>query len=194
MLESRVLALPYLLDSGSGLDLITRALMSDYRQSVRRLCKVLNFDTANGRSKATEEAVMCISEMGDAPSRPILMENTPPVLSMGRRVVDEWFGHCWSPGEKQTVCVHPGESAVTLPRADRYLPTVDNDTPHWRLDSAEALQELEEQTNARLCTCCDKPALVLPIVQNNPHLEELAERYSSRIVSANVVADNRSED
>ena len=174
--ESKVLSLSWLLDSGSGYDLLSRHLLSSYRQYVKQLRRALNFDTANGRSKATEVASMTISEMGDVSARPVLMESCPPVLSMGMRVVDEYFGHYWQPGERYSILIHPDEEAVTLPQIEKLLPTISSETPHYKLDSADDILSLAERVGAHICTCDGSPQLCLPILMNNTYLREAAQQ------------------
>ena len=79
-LNSDVLDLQWVLDSRSGHDLLSQRLLDGYIFCVRQLRKASKSANAGGRSKATKEASLTISEMEDAPAEPVLFQSTPAVL------------------------------------------------------------------------------------------------------------------
>ncbi len=87
---------PWLMDTGSGVDLISRATIAALTQHITKSSEPLALTTANGDIDATDEITLfvnCIKMMIQLHVLP----NTPNVLSVGRRVVEEGFGFYWDP-------------------------------------------------------------------------------------------------
>eukprot|EP00971_Amphidinium_carterae_P351479 6492135-Amphidinium_carterae.1 len=96
--ESSCSCRSWLGDTGAGRDLIGRGkLREDELLHVCKLPKKCRFNTANGSVTADEKAKCEISSLGRA-LEPVVLEQCPPVMSIGRRVEEEGHEFHWTPG------------------------------------------------------------------------------------------------
>eukprot|EP00971_Amphidinium_carterae_P313941 6239549-Amphidinium_carterae.1 len=85
-------------DTGAGRDLIGRGkLREDELARICRMHKKCRFNTANGSVTADEKVKCEISSLGRA-LEPVVLEQCPPVMSIGRRVEEEGYEFHWVPG------------------------------------------------------------------------------------------------
>ena len=73
-----------------------------------------------------------------------MLEDTPPVLSIGRLCIDDWFGFYWDPGSYNPCLVLPSGRAIHLETED-YVPIIE-DFEH-AINQAEATKALPAGTN-----------------------------------------------
>ena len=53
-------------------------------------------NTCNGTAEANEIVRICIPSLGDE-LKALIMESTPPVMTIGKRVMEEGYGFIWQP-------------------------------------------------------------------------------------------------
>jgi hypothetical protein len=115
----------WLIDTGSGHDLVSRADFPPWvlSQAVRAKSP-LNLDTANGILRADMELPMQLAPFGVSIS-PLLLPCTPAVLSVGKRCMDEGYAFHWEPAS-MPVMITPSGCVVTLEVSGNvpYLPNV----------------------------------------------------------------------
>jgi hypothetical protein len=79
------------MDTGSAVDLVSaRDGPSDYVHGVLPLDVPISLSTANGRMLATKCVEMQVGTLADVVS-PLVLNSTPPVLSVGKRCMDEGY-------------------------------------------------------------------------------------------------------
>ena len=87
----------FIMDSGSGHDLISarkvdRMDLSTYDDTT------VNFHTANGVTSSTKRSDIDF-EVFDEPAQAHILEDTPSVLSMGKRCLDLGYSFVWPSGK-----------------------------------------------------------------------------------------------
>ena len=169
-LDSRVLQCQWLLDTGSGHDLIDENKMSKFPTAIRKAKRKMRFDTAGGKTTASQEACLRISEMNDIEASPLILESTPPVLSVGRRVEEEGFSFHWhKPGVPYMV--HPDQAAVTIATVEGNIPIVDSESTTLVLDNNERIMGFADTIGAHVCQCTnDGPTLCVPLLSLPQHV------------------------
>ena len=114
------------MDTGAGVDLISRATVAALTQHITKSSEPLALTTANGDIDATDEITLfvnCIKMMIQLHVLP----NTPNVLSVGRRVVEEGFGFYWDPYSLEPYMTSPS-TGVRIPMyVDQYCPYICDD-------------------------------------------------------------------
>ena len=102
----------WLLDTGCGHDLISQKMVGD--GPVRRLDEeeIISFTTANGRITTEIVAPMFCEELKDM-VEPLVLPDTPAVLSIGRRCMHMGYGFYWHPG-RNPYLVTPEGNVVPL--------------------------------------------------------------------------------
>ena len=91
----------------------------------------ITLKTANGYNEATQYAIVYVKELGMS-VRAILLENSPPVLSLGRLCRKDGFELRWAQGE-----TNPGNEPHLLKNGQKYNLLFENDVPH--VTAAKAL-------------------------------------------------------
>ena len=76
----------WLCDTGAAYDLVPRDIANDHTD-FRSPAKPINFQTANGVHHADTTLSMTTPALGDDESEAYIMNNTPPALSVGLRVM-----------------------------------------------------------------------------------------------------------
>ncbi len=85
--QQPIKARTWLMDSGASLDLISKSDIAPHADLVRKGEKVM-LDTANGEYLASKRIDLHLGVLGESIS-PYVLKSTPPVLSLGRRVVEQ---------------------------------------------------------------------------------------------------------
>ncbi len=120
---------PWLMDTGSGVDIISRATIAALSQHITKSSTPMTLLTANGELDATDEIelfVNCIKQN----LRMLALPDTPNVISVGRRVVEDGFGFHWDP--------YSLEPYMTAPETYEHIPMyVENYCPYLRDDPAD---------------------------------------------------------
>ncbi len=102
--------LGWLLDSGSSCDLVQYDSIPDMQTTTTETIKIL--DTANGvvRTNAAVEL-----DIGTFPQKaqPYVVENSPPLLSLGQRCMSDGFSLYWGPGQLPILTTPQGKH-ITL--------------------------------------------------------------------------------
>ena len=96
----------WLMDTGSGHDLIGRSDLSSGALARRQPAECpITLNTANGLYHADEEIPMLVHAL-DEGIRPLLMESTPAVISIGRRCKLQGYSFWWLLTGIQS-CINP---------------------------------------------------------------------------------------
>ena len=181
-LRSEELGLSWLLDTGSGYDLISKHMVDDYPGYIQKVGKALRFNTAGGRTKTEHEVRMCISEMANILAKPLVMQKSPSVLTVGKRCQDEGFGFYWRPHAEEALFAHPDAQNITNAPAIGHIPVVHPNTTALQTTTTTELVEFAERIGAQFCSYGDSTQLVLPILTHNEHLHEAARQWSNNLV------------
>ena len=118
----------WLIDSGCGHDLISRADAEKCRASIFKADPV-TFCTANGRVSSRDHVRMDVEEFGEVVDLNVL-PSTPPVLSLGRRCMREGFSFVW-PAREEPYLVRPDGQTIRLQVVDD-IPYLSPATLHCR--------------------------------------------------------------
>jgi hypothetical protein len=90
----------WLIDTGSGHDLVGRRDVSAAVLRTTRPARCpLVLCTANGDAEANKEVDVPVQSLGGSVS-PLLLDSTPPVLSVGRRCMKEGWAFRWDAGQR----------------------------------------------------------------------------------------------
>ena len=85
----------WLVESGSESDLVFKAMLRDINaQNCRAAQHPISLITANGSTEANEVADVKLSALPD-PVQPYVLNQTPAVLSVGTRCVDQGYSSVW---------------------------------------------------------------------------------------------------
>ena len=116
-----VTEIAWIADTGSAQDLISKKFIE--LQKIRESQNPLELITANGPYRATEETDVKIPVLSSEIS-PYVLEDTPAVISVGRRCVDEDWDFVWK-GSKQPYFKKPDGEKIKLNVKDYvpYLPS-----------------------------------------------------------------------
>ena len=117
----------WLIDTGCGHDLVSMKDLGADMAHILVADRPLTFNTANGKTKATEQAPLYCSEL-DEELWPYILGSTPTVLSVGKRCMHLGYSFIWLAGQKPYF-VTPGGTIVHL--------EVKDDIPYIRVGSAE---------------------------------------------------------
>ena len=96
----------WLMDTACPADLIDRKYTRDLSRHIRWNPNPPTFQTANGTVKAPLEVPITIPELG-RDAAPIVMDNSPNVLSLGYRIVEEGYAFYWEPWSLTPVLFTP---------------------------------------------------------------------------------------
>jgi hypothetical protein len=107
----------WLLDTGCGHDLISQKMVGN--GPVRRLDndEIISFATANGRITTEIVAPMFCEELKDL-VEPLVLPDTPAVLSIGRRCMRMGYGFYWHPGQNPSLVTPEGNVVSVLVKKD----------------------------------------------------------------------------
>ena len=113
----------FIMDSGSGHDLIS-AKKIDRMDMPTYDDVVVNFHTANGVTSSTKRFDIKF-EAFDEPAQAHILEDTPSVMSMGKRCVDLGSSFIWPPG-KTPYMIDPNGDIIEMTVRD-YIPYINID-------------------------------------------------------------------
>ena len=122
----------FILDSGSGHDLISSTRIS--RMDLPTYDdKVVNFHTANGVMCSTKRSIIKFEAFSE-PAEAHILEDTPSVLSMGKRCVDLGYSFVWPTG-RTPFMLDPNGNFIEMTVKD-YIPYVSVDQEKIKLKSS----------------------------------------------------------
>ena len=113
----------FIMDSGSGHDLIS-AKKIDRMDLPTYDDVVVNFHTANGVTSSTKRSDIKF-EAFDEPAQAHILEDTPSVMSMGKRCVDLRYSFIW-PSGKTPYMIDPNGDIIEMTVRD-YIPYINID-------------------------------------------------------------------
>ena len=97
------------MDTGCGQGLISSRGAKGYP---RHPSKGLTFSTANGKT-TTNESLRCYCEQLEGPVEPFVLSQTPHVMSIGKRVVEQKYSFIWCTGSTPLL-ITPSGSQIPL--------------------------------------------------------------------------------
>eukprot|EP00435_Cladocopium_sp_Y103_P055252 s90_g18.t1 len=113
----------FIMDSGSGYDLITRRKV-DRLDTETYEGETVNFHTANGIT-STSQMTDLNFEVFDEPVKAHILEDTPSVLSMGKRCMEQGFSFIW-PSGKDPIKID-GDELIIKMRVKDHIPYINLD-------------------------------------------------------------------
>ena len=133
----------WLMDTGCGHDLIGRAKAKSLGVEIEKDDDEIVFQTANGSTSTSDVAKIVVDEL-DETVEPHVLDETPTVLSVGRRCMKMGYAFHWMPG-KLPFMVTPKQGFVHLQvkddipypvsdgklRSNRHRPTIDDLKEHF---------------------------------------------------------------
>ncbi len=96
----------WLMDTGSGLDIVTRARLAGCELYVSRNDDI-TLMTANGELDANEEICLYVASITSDITLTVL-DDSPDVQSLGKRCIEDGFGFHWEPHSLTPYLVEPG--------------------------------------------------------------------------------------
>ena len=87
----------FIMDSGSGHDLIASKKVERMELDIY-VDETVNFHTANGVTSSTQRSDIYFEAL-DEPAQVHVLEDTPSVLSMGKRCLDQGYSFVWPSGK-----------------------------------------------------------------------------------------------
>ena len=102
----------WIMDTGCGSDLISKAKVEDHNLRGSKAKNPIQFQTANGNTKGLDVVTMNIVEF-DESVEPYVLPDTPSVLSIGRRCMQEGYHFVWLSG-KHPYLITPSGKLVAL--------------------------------------------------------------------------------
>ena len=97
----------FILDSGSGHDLIS-ARKAERMNLKKRVCDPIIFHTANGSTATQTEAEIDLGTF-DEISQAYVLDDTPSVMSLGKRCMEEGYSFVWPSGKMPFMITKNGE-------------------------------------------------------------------------------------
>ena len=97
----------FILDSGSGHDLIS-ARKAERMNLKQRTCDPIMFHTANGSTATQTEAEIDLGTF-DMTSHAYVLDDTPSVMSLGKRCMEEEYSFVWPSGKMPFMITKDGE-------------------------------------------------------------------------------------
>ena len=97
----------FILDSGSGHDLIS-ARKAERMNLKKRTCDPIMFHTANGSTATQTEAEIDLGTF-DVTSQAYVLDDTPSVMSLGKRCMGEGYSFIWPSGKMPFTITKNGE-------------------------------------------------------------------------------------
>ena len=97
----------FILDSGSGHDLIS-ARKAERMNLKKRVCDPIMFHTANGSTATQTEAEIDLGTF-DEISQAYVLDDTPSVMSLGKRCMEEGYSFVWPSGKMPFMITKNGD-------------------------------------------------------------------------------------
>ncbi len=129
----------WLIDTGCGHDLVNRKDLKKIAAKLMLSLTPLTFNTANGKTKATQQAQLYCKELKEH-LQPHVLESTPPVLSVGKRCMDMGYSFVWLQG-RNPYFICPDGKIVELRVRDNipYLMTGNEDCQPKDADNTQSI-------------------------------------------------------
>jgi hypothetical protein len=131
----------YIADTGAPVDVVGRQNMSTKDLKRATLSPIIyTFDTAGGSANASEVIHYDLNDMGGS-IEPLILDNTPDLISVGLRVETKGYGFFWEPWQNKAVLLRPGKSyslwydpedVITLPVED-HIPFYYDDPSNFKV-------------------------------------------------------------
>ena len=142
----------WLMDTGSGHDLIDAATAAKFRKWIRQASKTFKLHTAGGVRKVGEELPFWVAHLGDKAAA-LILPSTPAVLTIGRRCVEEGYHFEWPAFSSSPFMIAPDGKLIRM-FVRGYVPYVRKDsfTGEYRevsKDEAKAAAAPSEQPAVR---------------------------------------------
>ncbi len=109
----------WLMDTGCGHDLVNDKMAEDYPVKTLKKSSRIMFSTANGRVESRNVVPFYCKELAQL-VHPYLLHDTPPVLSVGKRCMEQGFTFHWEAGRKP-IMTNPEGLVVEL-EVERNIP------------------------------------------------------------------------
>ena len=116
----------WLMDTGSGHDLIDAATAAKFRKWIRQASKTFKLQTAGGIRKVDEEIPFHVAHLGDNAAA-LILPSTPAVLTIGRRCVEEGYHFEWPAFSSSPFMIAPDGKLIRL-FVRGYVPYVRKDS------------------------------------------------------------------
>ena len=115
----------WIMDTGCGSDLISKAKVQDHKLRRSKAKNPIQFQTANGNTKGLDVVTMNIVDFGES-VEPYVLPDTPSVLSLGRRCMQEGYHFVWLSG-KHPYFITPSGKLLALAVEDDILYHISGD-------------------------------------------------------------------
>ena len=113
----------WLVDTGSGQDLISEGMLKSAKAKNRRLSDTpICLATANGSTRADEVADVTVDALHQD-FTPYILDETPPVLSVGVRCMEQGYSFVW-PADSRPYFIRPDHKVIEL-KIDGWVPVID---------------------------------------------------------------------
>jgi hypothetical protein len=124
----------WLMDTGSAVDLVSvHDIPAKWEKSILTGGPKIKLSTANGFMLADKRIPLQVGSFGGIEVEPLLLPSTPPVLSVGKRCMEEGYTFVW-PAGKNPFMIGPNQERFDLEVKD-FVP--------YLLDGPEQYQERE---------------------------------------------------
>ena len=154
----------WLMDSGTPLDLVDKRSVKNHKEFITNGDPVL-LDTANGEVKADRHIDLYNGRLNERIA-PLVLDSTPNVLSIGRRVVQQGYDWHWKGYTLTPWMVHPTTGEHIKLRVEDFCPYLDDDGstyPAALVNHAAAV--------CSVVKCVSAPAPVAGTTTADPELE-----------------------
>ena len=159
----------FILDSGSGHDLISSTRIS--RMDLPTYDgKTVNFHTANGVTSSTKRSSIPFDAFNE-PAEAHILEDTPSVISMGKRCVDLGYSFVW-PAGKTPFMLDPNGNIIEMAVKD-YIPYVSVDQEKRKIRSScveKIIAALDDD-----CSTSEGEGLMVIDGESGDELEDLSD-------------------
>ena len=145
----------WLIDTGAGYDLLSRSEAGEFciRYAVKTP-RAITLRTASGITNTTEYLPIQVSPLGEV-AKPLLLESTPAVLSVGYRCMKKGYSFWWPAGQAPYLILLNGKR-IEL-RVDDFVPFFDCQDPYATLASAGLTQDVGDGHCRQSVDICDLP-------------------------------------
>ena len=124
----------FLMDTGCGHDLISQRKVEKHGLETLVSEEAISFQTANGVTN-TDLISNFQTESFTEPINAYVLDDTPSVLSVGKRCMKQGYGFVWPPGENPFM-INPEGKRISL--------FVNGDTPYVRAGSQKSIAHYDE--------------------------------------------------
>ena len=114
----------WMIDSGTPLDAVSKEDVIQHADCIRRGESLL-LDTADGATTADAVLDMFLGPLGETIS-PYVLDSTPNILSMGRRVIDHGYTFAWPGWSLWPFYIHPTTRKSIHMLVEYYSPYLDD--------------------------------------------------------------------